>query len=125
MYVIMQYNKLLLILRGIKMIEIKLNISDIDYDSMAELIAPMLREKADKGEVPAWIKLLMIGGGNGIDAVKKVMHRIPDDKKEMFIAGLIDSNSENAGKFLEELAAMKGMRLKVSKVKATHEKGRY
>lgn len=107
------------------MIEIKMNISDIDYDSMAELIAPMLREKADKGELPAWIKLLMIGGGNGTDAVKKVMHRIPEDKKEQFIASLIDGNSENAGKLLGELAAMKGVHLKVSGVTASKVKRGY
>lgn len=107
------------------MIEIKMNISDIDYDSIAELIVPMLREKDDKGELPAWIKLLMIGGGNGTDAVKKVMHRIPEDKKEQFIAGLIDGNSENAGKFLSELAATKGIHLKVSGVTASQVKRGY
>lgn len=61
------------------MFEIKLSIENIDYESLADMLVPMLRERSDAGELPVWAKLLFIGGGMNGDAAKKIISKIPKE----------------------------------------------
>ena len=45
------------------MIELKLKIEDIDYDSVADILAPALKDRIDSSEFPAWARLLFLAGG--------------------------------------------------------------
>ena len=101
------------------MIEIKLKIENIDYDSLADIIAPMLKEKLDNGDFPAWARLLFMAGGMNGDAVRKILSRIPENKREEMIIQLLNKNSKAAAEMLENLAATRGIGIKIGDIEAS------
>ena len=95
------------------MIEIKINIDDIDYGSLAEVILPLMKEKAANGELPVWAKLAFISGGMNCDAVRKIIDKIPNNKKEEFIVNLLNGKKDKTAEFLEKIAENNGLNMKI------------
>lgn len=100
------------------MIEIKLKIEDIDYDSVADILAPALKDRIDGSEFPAWARLLFLAGGMNGDAFKKILSRVPKDAIDDFVVKLLNEKGDKTAEFLEEIASSKGVNIKISDVKA-------
>lgn len=103
------------------MIELKLKIENIDYDSVADILAPALKDRIDSSDFPAWARLLFLAGGMDGAAFKKILSRVPNDAIDGFVAKLLNEKSDKAAEFLEEMAASKGVKIKISEVKALKE----
>ena len=96
------------------MIEIRINIDEIDYGSLAKLILPFIKEKAENGELPIWAKLAFISGGMNESAVMKIIDKIPNDKKVDFLVNTLNSKKVKTAEFIENIALKNGVNLKVS-----------
>ena len=101
------------------MIEINLKIEDIDYDSIADILAPALKDRIEGSEFPAWARLLFLAGGMDGDAFKKILSRVPDDAIDEFVVKLLNEKSDKAAEMLENMAMSKGIRIKIADVKAS------
>ena len=103
------------------MIELKLKIEDIDYDSVADILAPALKDRIDSSEFPAWARLLFLAGGMDGAAFKKILSRVPDDAIDGFVVKLLNEKSEKASQIIEDMAASNGIKIKIADVKATKD----
>ena len=101
------------------MIELKLKIEDIDYDSLADILAPALKDRIDSSEFPAWARLLFLAGGMDGQAFKKILSRVPSDAIDEFVVKLLNEKRDRAAVVLEDLAASKGVKIKISDVSAS------
>ena len=100
------------------MIELKLKIDNVDYDSLADILAPALKDRIESSEFPAWARLLFLAGGMDGSAFKKILSRVPSDAIDEFVVKLINDKSGQAAKMIEDMAASKGINIKVSDVSA-------
>ena len=103
------------------MIELKLKIEDIDYESVADILAPALKDRIDSSEFPAWARLLFLAGGMDGAAFKKILSRVPDDAIDGFVVKLLNEKSEKASQIIEVLAASNGIKIKIAAVMATKD----
>lgn len=101
------------------MIELKLKIENIDYDSLADLLAPALKDRIDSSEFPAWARLLFLAGGMDGAAFKKILSSVPNDAIDDFVVKLLNDKSDKAAEIIEELAASKGINIKIADVSAS------
>ena len=81
------------------MVELKLHVSDVDYDSLIQALAGQL-------------------AGPAVMAAKL----LPDSAKEEMAAKYINANAERIGQMLESALANKGVHVKISGAKATVQK---
>ena len=101
------------------MIELKLKIESIDYDSIADILAPALKDRIDSSEFPAWARLLFLAGGMDGSAFKKILSRVPSESIDEFVVKLLNDKSDKAASVIEDLAATKGIKIKISDVSAS------
>ena len=80
------------------MIELKINVSDVDYDAVIRLLS-------DKGTA-----------GNAFSMLTGIL---PDNAKEEFAVDMINSNAELLESTLEAAAAERGIHLNLSGAKAS------
>lgn len=80
------------------MIELKINVSNVDYDAVIRLL-----------------------GGSGMtgNAVSMLSGMLPDSAKEEFAVDLINANARELESMLEAAAAERGIRLNLSGAKAS------
>ena len=102
------------------MIELRVVIDKIDYDSLAGLLAPVIEEQIKMGGIPVWAKLLFLGRGINEDSVKSFLQKLPEGAKDSLASSVINSNGDKVCEMLEKFARENGVRLKVKK--ATAEK---
>lgn len=101
------------------MLEIKLSVENIDYESLADLIVPILKDKSDSGELPIWAKLMFVGGGMNGDTARKIISKIPKEKLDEFTVKLINEKSSAVTDMLEEMISSKGIKVVITDVKAS------
>lgn len=100
------------------MIQLKLTIEEIDYDSVAEFLAPAFADQTANGNIPAWARLLLVGGGATGDTIRKMLSKVPDSTKEDMIVQAVNFRTERTAEKLEDIAAGKGIRIKIKDVGA-------
>ena len=105
-------------MRGVSMIQFTITIEDIDYDSVAEFLAPAFDDQYQNGDLPAWARLLLVAGGNTADTVKKIIARIPENTKEDMIVRMVNHSTDRTAAKLEEIAAGKGVRIRIRDLQA-------
>ena len=76
------------------MIQLKLTIEEIDYDSVAEFLAPAFADQTANGNIPAWARLLLVGGGATGDTIRKMLSKVPDSTKEDMIVQAVNFRTE-------------------------------
>ena len=100
------------------MLELTVKISDVDFDSVAEIMAPFIISELNSREVPGWVKMMLLGSGMNSEGIKKLMNRFSDDKLESFAVKGINKNSDKACEMLEQIAKGQGVNIKISSVEA-------
>lgn len=100
------------------MVELKIKISDIDFESIADVMAPAIIGELDSQNVPGWVKMMLLGSGMNGDGVKKIMKHFSEDKLESFTVKGINKNSDKACELLEQMAKGQGVNIKISSVEA-------
>ena len=100
------------------MIQLNITIEDIDYGSVAEFLTPVFEDQYRNGDLPGWARLLLVAGGSTAETVKKIVERIPDDKKEDMIVRVVNYQTDRTARKLEEIAADRGIRIRIGDVGA-------
>jgi hypothetical protein len=104
------------------MIEIKLRVGDVDYDSLAELLLPAVFEQMGQGaDSPLWSRLLFSSQGLTEAAAKAVLKKLSRDKKEEILVKYINKNGSVFAEAFKQMAYDRGIRLAVEKVEARKE----
>ena len=80
------------------MIELKLNVSEVDYDAIIQMLS---------------------GGGIAAAAAAMAARALPDSAKEEYAVKYINSNAQKLESMLESAAAKQGIRLRVSGAQAS------
>ena len=100
------------------MIQLNITIEDIDYGSVAEFLTPAFEVQYQNGDLPGWARLLLVAGGSTAETVRKIVEKIPDDKKEDMIVRVVNYKTERTARKLEEIAADRGIRVRIGDVGA-------
>lgn len=100
------------------MIQLKITLEDIDYESVAEYLTPAFEDQYQNGNLPGWARLLLVAGGNTAETVKKIIGKVPDSTKEDMIVQVVNYKTDRTIRKLEDMAAEKGIRIKIRDVSA-------
>ena len=100
------------------MIELKLIIEDVDYNSIADAMAPMIIEQMNNENMPGWVKMMLLGSGMNADGLKKLMSRFSGKKLEAMAVSSLNKNGDKAAEFLENMAKKQGVNVKITDVSA-------
>ena len=93
------------------MIEIKIKIDEVDYDSAVSTLIPMLLKKQARNN-PIFEVLKKIEG-LPVGAAKAALKVLPRDTKDELAVACLNNYSENISKELVKLLGKNGIRLKV------------
>ncbi|MCQ2452488.1 MAG: hypothetical protein MJ075_05065 [Oscillospiraceae bacterium] len=100
------------------MVELSITLDEIDFDSVAELLTPVMEGQLQNGSFPPWAKMLLLAGGANAETVKKLLAKIPDSKKEEFLVQAVNYKTTQSARKLEDYAAKKGIHLKITRLGA-------
>jgi hypothetical protein len=101
------------------MIELKLQVSDVDYNSLTELLLPVVFEQMGQStDSPLWSKILFSSQGLTEAAAKAVLAKMSKDKKDEILVNYINKNSLKIADAFMQMAGSKGIRLTVQSVEA-------
>lgn len=89
--------------------ELKITISDVDYDSLARILLPMLRERLD-GTVLGRL------GVNEATAAG-ILRRLPQEKKDALLAAYVNRNKAKVIATLQDAARLKGVGVTIDDVR--------
>ena len=91
--------------------ELRIQIDELDYGTLAALILPMLPDNVDSGFLLNSVK-------NKPALVKNVVNAMPKKKQEELAMSLINNHKDRISRGIMQLAASKGVKARVSGVKA-------
>ena len=99
--------------------EIKINIDDIDYESAAEMMMPMLIDHFSKDRDNVMAQLLILSQGLTEKAVKAVLSRMTQKQKDELLVKLTNNYKPQIKKLLTDMALSQGIRLTITDVDAS------
>ena len=97
------------------MIELKILVDDIDYNSLTELLVPLLAEKLEK-DGKGGILGGVLSGNRGMAVT--LLNTMPQAKKDELVVQLINKNRDKLLQKGRALAAKNGVRLQLCDVAA-------
>jgi hypothetical protein len=101
------------------MIELKVQISDVDYDSLTDILWPLVAgQVAEKSSGSALGKIFSGSQGLAASAAKAAIKSMPQNRKEELLVRLLNENRGKLTEMLVRLAADNGVKVKVEGVKA-------
>lgn len=97
------------------MIELKILVDDIDYNSLTELLVPLLAEKLEKDGKGG----VLSGNRNmAVSMARTLLNTMPQAKKDELVVQLINKNRDKLLQKGRALAAKNGVRLQLCDVAA-------
>ena len=96
---------------------VSFQISDVDYDSLAELLAPMLEQQLGDS---VWFSSSLTGA-RAAQAAKAILARLPQSRKDAILKNYINRSGGKIAELLMNAAASKGVRLTVTNVRAQED----
>lgn len=95
--------------------KIELEIGNIDYESLASVIMPIINEKAEQkaGKLGG----MLIGKSVG-KAAEAMLGKMPEEKKEEYLISLINKYSPDISKELEKSALDNRLYLNIENIRA-------
>lgn len=96
------------------MIRLEFTIADVDYDALAELLVPRLKQSATFGA--------MLPGGVTTDLVKRWLATLSREKKEQLTVELLNANREKLMGKAGVLLQQQGLSLNIVEAKASRIK---
>lgn len=98
--------------------EIKLNIDNIDYDSLAELMMPMLLDHMSTDNDDLMSRLMLLSQGFTASTVRLILSKMSQEKKDELLIRIINKNKPRILSFITEMALSQGIRMDVIDVEA-------
>ncbi len=101
------------------MIELKILVDDIDYNSLTELLVPLLAEKLEKDSKGGILGGVLSGNrGMAVSMARTLLNTMPQAKKDELVVQLINKNRDKLLQKGRALAAKNGVRLQLCDVAA-------
>ena len=101
------------------MIELKILVDDIDYNSLTELLGPLLAEKLEKDGKGGILGGVLSGNRNmAVSMARTLLNTMPQAKKDELVVQLINKNRDKLLQKGRALAAKNGVRLQLCDVAA-------
>ena len=102
------------------MLELKLQIKDLDYSALAELLLPkMIEQKAKKDESGLMSKLLQKTKGMTTSAAKAALGVLPQDMKDDITASFLMHYREDIVKALYKMAKENNVKVDIGEIEVT------
>ena len=96
------------------MLELKILIDDIDYNSVTELLVPLLAEKLEKDGKGGILGNVLAGNTNmAVSMARTLLNTMPQEKKDELVVQLVTKNRDKLLQKGGELAAKNGVRLRL------------
>ena len=101
------------------MLELKILIDDIDYNSVTELLVPLLAEKLEKDGNGGILGNVLAGNTNmAVSMARTLLNTMPQEKKDELVVQLVTKNRDKLLQKGGELAAKNGVRLRLCDIAA-------
>lgn len=101
------------------MIELKILIDEIDYDSVADFLVPLLVEKLKKEDRTGLFGgLLSANTGMASNMARGLLEKMPQEKKDELVVQLLTKNRDKLLETGRTAAAKNGIRLQICDVSA-------
>lgn len=101
------------------MLELKILIDDIDYNSVTELLVPLLAEKLEKDGKGGILGNVLAGNTNmAVSMARTLLNTMPQEKKDELVVHLVTKNRDKLLQKGGELAAKNGVRLRLCDIAA-------
>ena len=101
------------------MLELKILIDDIDYNSVSELLVPLLAEKLEKDGKGGILGGVLAGNPEmAVSMARTLLNSMPQEKKDELVVQLVTKNRDKLLQKGRELAARNGVRLQLCDVAA-------
>ncbi len=102
------------------MLEFRILVGDLDYGAVAEMLLPIVREKAEPSGNRA-VKLLL-GMVNAAGELPKAINALPQDIKDEMVAALVNNYKDRFIEFVQNKAAAKNIMVTVEDIAARNVK---
>ena len=101
------------------MLELRILVDDIDYDSIAEYLIPAVAEKLRREEKGGILGNVLAGNPDmAASMARTVLDKMPQEKKDELLVQLLNRNRDKLLEKGRTLAAEKGVRLQLCDVSA-------
>ena len=101
------------------MIELKILVDDIDYNSLTELLVPLLAEKLEKYGKGGILGGVLSGNrGMAVSMARTLLNTMPQEKKDELVVQLLTRNRDKLLQKGRALAAKNGVRLRLCDIAA-------
>ena len=101
------------------MIQLQLNLTDLDYDSLLDQYLPLIADKLRESGNPVG---MLLSNGMPASMAKGIVHGLPQGVKESLTADLVNSHAAQVTKLLQDAAAKKGIALSLDGLHAEVKK---
>lgn len=103
------------------MIEVKINISEVDYSAAADVLMPVLLDRLSASASP--LASLALGRAKGVSAsaVKAALEVLPQETKDELAAACLNHYSGEISKLMVTMAQQKGLKVQVTGVEVKVE----
>ena len=96
------------------MLELKILVDDIDYNSVTELLVPLLAEKLEKDGKGGILGGVLSGNTDmAVSMARTLLNTMPQEKKDELVVQLVNKNRDKLLQKGRELAAKNGVRLRL------------
>lgn len=101
------------------MLELKILIDDIDYNSVSELLVPLLAEKLEKDGKGGILGGVLAGNPEiAVSMARTLLSAMPQQKKDELVVQMVTKNRDKLLQKGRELAARHGVQLQLCDVAA-------
>ena len=101
------------------MLELKILIDDIDYNSVTELLVPLLAEKLEKDGKGGILGSVLAGNTNmAVSMARTLLNTMSQEKKDELVVQLVTKNRDKLLQKGGELALKNGVRLRLCDIAA-------
>ena len=101
------------------MLELKILIDDVDYNSLTELLVPLLAEKLEKDGRGGILGGILAGNQDmAVGMARTLLNTMPQEKKDELVVQLLTKNRDKLLETGRTAAAKNGIRLQICDVSA-------
>ncbi len=102
------------------MLEVKINISDLDYGSIAQQALPVVLERLRSSRGDGKIIQILQGLGHlPSDAVQMMISAMPQDTRDAIALAFLNSCRDELAEQISKFAAHKGVQLTITGIEAS------
>ena len=101
------------------MIQLNLNLTDLDYDSLLDQYLPLIADKLRESGNPVG---MLLSNGMPASMAKGIVRGLPKATKEALTADLVNSHAAQITALLQDAAAKKGIGVSLSGLHAEVKK---